>query len=73
MPGAETPSDEAKAARVEAAEARRDAELNFRKQTTTKFDEMMMVIERLRDHSRADTFTAMIQHELTRRGRASGL
>lgn len=65
--------DDAQKARKDAAEAREEAESHVRDETLTKWEETLAVFRRLRDHSRADTFTAMVQHELTRREEQHGI
>jgi hypothetical protein len=67
------PSGEAEEARQKAVEEREAAEIHYRAETLPKMEEALKVFRRLRDHSRADTFTAMIQHELTRREEVNGL
>ena len=66
-PSGPQPSEEAQEARKSAEEARDEAQANFRSQAAEKLAEAVLAFGRLADHSRADTFIAMVQNELTRR------
>lgn len=66
-------SDDAEEAHRRAAKEKEEAEARYREEAIPKLEEAMKVFRRLRDHSRADTFTAMIQHELTRREERNGV
>lgn len=61
------PSEEARHARELAEQARDEAQENFRRQAAEKLADAVRALSRLSDHSRADTFVAMVQNELTKR------
>ena len=61
------PSSEAQDARKSAEKARDEAQANFRRQAAEKLADAVWALARLADHSRADTFTAMVQDQLTKR------
>lgn len=63
------PSEEARSAREAAEQAKKEAQENFRNQAAEKLAEAVRALSRIADHSRADTFVAMVQHELTKRSK----